>query len=78
MTSVTVLSMLGAVSTLRTGLSFVRATVSSNKTVAIVYVIVTIYMLLYGITMRVYVQYIQGLSQSRLSTADYALSLVKR
>jgi hypothetical protein len=71
--TVTVLSMWGAVTNLRTGLSFVRVTVRSNKSFASMHLIFTIYMLLHGITMRVYIQYIQGSSQSRPTTADYAL-----
>jgi hypothetical protein len=55
----------------RTGLSFVRVTVSSNMSVVSMYTIFTVYMLLHGMTMLLCMQYIQGLCQSMLSTADH-------
>jgi hypothetical protein len=58
--------MWGALSDERTGLSFARVTISSNK-----YVVS-----MYNLHFTCYIQHIQGLCQSRLSTADYALSLV--
>jgi hypothetical protein len=59
----------GALSDERTGLSFTRVTVSSNKSV-----VCTIYTL--HVIKCLYIQLIQGLYQCRLSTADHALSLV--
>jgi hypothetical protein len=67
--SVADLLMWGALSDERTGLSFARVTVSSNKSV-----VCTIYIL--HVIKFMYKQHIQGLCQSRLSTADHALPLV--
>jgi hypothetical protein len=56
-----------ALSDERTGLSSARVTVSSNKPVA------SMYNLYLHVIKCMYVQHLQGLCQSRLSTADYAL-----
>jgi hypothetical protein len=61
------LLMWGVLSDERTGLSFASVIVSSNKPV------VSMYNLHFTC---MYIQHIQGLCQSRLSTADHALSLV--
>jgi hypothetical protein len=63
----------GALSDERTGLSFVRAIVCSNTSFVKIYKIFTFYMLN---MIKTPIQYIQGLCQSRLSTADYAIFLV--
>jgi hypothetical protein len=52
------------------GLSFARVTVSSNKSV------VSMYNLHFHVIKYMYIQHMQGLCQSRLSTADHALPLV--
>jgi hypothetical protein len=48
----------------------------SNMSVVSMYIIFTFYMLLHGITVHMYIQYIQNLCQSRLNIVDHALSLV--
>jgi hypothetical protein len=63
----------GALSDEKTGLSFVRVSVCSNTSFVRIYKIFTLYML---DMIKIHKQYIQGLCQSRLSTADYALFLV--
>jgi hypothetical protein len=60
----------GALSDERTGLSFARDTVSSNEFV----VSITIYIL--QVIKCMYIQQIQALWQSRLTTAYHTLSLV--
>jgi hypothetical protein len=57
----------------RTGLSFVRVIVCSNTSFIRIYKVFTYYML---DKIEIHIQYIQGLCQSRFSTADYALFLV--
>jgi hypothetical protein len=66
--TVAVLLMWGALSDERTGLSFAWVTVSSNKSVVSMYIL--------HVIKCMYIQHIQGVCQSRLSTADHALSLV--
>jgi hypothetical protein len=60
----------GALSDEKTGLSYARVTVTSSKSV------VSMFSLLLHVVKRMhicmYVQYMQGLGQSRLSTADHA------
>jgi hypothetical protein len=66
--------MWGAFSDERTGLSFARVTVSSSKSIVIMYILYVIKrMYMYKC---MYIQYIQGLGQFRLSIADHALLLV--
>jgi hypothetical protein len=61
------LLMWGALSNERTGLSFARVIVRSNKSVCTVYIL--------HVIKCMYIQHIQGLCQSTLSTADHAPSL---
>jgi hypothetical protein len=49
--------MCGILSDERMGPSFVRVTVSSNKSIVSMYIIFTVYMLLHGITIYMYIQY---------------------
>jgi hypothetical protein len=60
--------MWGALSDERTGLSFARVTVRNSKSVVSLYN--------FHVNKLVYIQYIQDLCHSRLSTADHTLSLV--
>jgi hypothetical protein len=64
--------MWGALSDERTGLSFARDTVSSSKSVVSMY---NLHFTCYYTYVYMYIQYIQGLGQSKLSTADHALLL---
>jgi hypothetical protein len=73
------LKLAGALSDERTGPSFSRVTVRSSVsllsvcTIYILHVIKRMYICMYKC---MYIQYIQGLCQSRLSTADHALLLI--
>jgi hypothetical protein len=67
------LLMWGALSDERTGLSFIRVTVSSSKSVVSMY---NLHFTCYWMYVYMYIQYVQGLGQSRLSTGDHALLLV--
>jgi hypothetical protein len=60
--------MWSALSDERTGLFFIRVAVSSNKCVVSMYSL--------HVTKCMYIQHIQGLCQSKLITAENALSLV--
>jgi hypothetical protein len=69
-----VLLLWGVLSDDRTRLYFVRVIVCSSKSFVIMYRIFIFYML--NMLINIYIKYIQGLCQSRISTADYALFLV--
>jgi hypothetical protein len=69
---VTILSTRDALSDQRTGLSFVRIAVTSNKSVVRMYIIFTFYMLLNLCIYNIY----KASCQPRNSKADHALSLV--
>jgi hypothetical protein len=63
------LLMWGALSDEKTGLSFARVTVNSNKSVVSMYNL--------HVIKCMYIQHIRGLCQSRLSITDHALALVE-